>query len=193
MSKRAMPSGLRRVAVFDPTLAESLEEDFTRLMMTAEAVVWAQGHLPALLSTATPLSLLSVLVDIAKEATGVPRAWGLTWKGEPAKDRISIQAFAGDTDEAVPAPSSISRTVVGQVAAEGRPSWSNDAAADARFGAAESVRAYTLRSVGCLPVGVSGVLYLLDPDAPGRFTREHRLRLSALCALAGRLLETHAP
>ncbi len=193
MNKRALPSGLRRVAIFDPSLAESLEEDFTRLAMTAEAVVWAQSHLSVLLAAPTPQSLLSALVDIAKEATGVPRAWGLTWRGDPARDRISIQAFAGDSDEAIPAPSSISRTVVGQVAAEGRPSWSNDAAADARFGAAESVRAYTLRSVGCLPVGRSGVLYLLDPDAPGRFTRDHRLRLSALCALAGRVLESRAP
>ena len=106
---------------------------------------------------------------------------------------LSIQAFAGDSDEAIPAPSSISRTVVGRVAAEGRPSWSDDAAADARFGAAESVQAYTLRSVGCLPVGTSGVLYLLDPDFPGRFTRTHRLRLSALCALAGRVLTALKP
>ena len=193
MSKRPLPLGLHRVAVFDPTLAEELEEDFTRLMLTAEALIWAQSHLPSLLRAGTPQALLSTLVDIAKETTGVPRAWGLTWKGDPAQNRISIQAFAGDSDEAVPAPSSISRTVVGQVAAEGRPSWSNDATADARFGASESVRAYTLRSVGCLPVGTSGVLYLVDPDAPGRFTREHRLQLSALCALAGRTLEARAP
>jgi DNA-binding NtrC family response regulator len=162
-------------------------------MMTAEAIAWAQDHLPSLLAAPMPQSLLSTLVDIAKETTGVPRGWGLTWQGDPASDRISIQAFAGDSDEAVPTPSSISRTVVGRVAAEGRPAWSDDATADARFNAAESVQAYTLRSVGCLPVGSSGVLYLLDPDAPGRFTRAHRLRLSALCALAGRVLEALKP
>ncbi|MDG1483303.1 MAG: sigma-54-dependent Fis family transcriptional regulator [Myxococcota bacterium] len=193
MSKPPLPRSLHRVSIFDPALAEELEEDFMRLMLTAEALIWAQSHLPALLHASTPQSLLSTLVDIAKETTGVPRAWGLTWKGDPAKNRISIQAFAGDRDEAVPPPSSISRTVVGQVAAEGRPSWSNDATADARFGAAESVRAYTLRSVGCLPVGTSGVLYLVDPDAPGRFTRTHRLQLSALCALAGRTLDARVP
>ncbi|HJN74717.1 MAG TPA: sigma 54-interacting transcriptional regulator [Myxococcota bacterium] len=89
----------------------------------------------------------------------------------------------------IPAPAEISKTMVGQVIEEGRPAWSDDALADARFTEAESVQAYGLRSIGCLPLGEQGVLYLHDPREPGRFPLDCRAKLTALCSLAALVLK----
>lgn len=186
----ALPPSLTRVNALDPALGASVSEDFTRLARAAEALIWAQERVPELLRCADTADLLSLLVTEARARTKAPIVWALTWTGDLAKGTASFRALAPLGEAvAVPAPGEVSRTVVGLVAREGRPVWSDDAAEDVRFQAAQSVVAYALRSVGCLPLGPRGVLYMCDPSEPGRFDAGDRLALTALCGLAGHFLE----
>lgn len=187
MSGIPLPPGLRRLRSIDPVLAEELKGDFERLSRAAGAVAWAQKQLDALLAAATPQDVLVAVVEACRATTGAPRIWALTWTGDLARGRASFESVAGD-GVALAAPPAVSRTVLGRVADEGRPAWSDDAQDDARFQASESVQAFSLRSVGCVPLGERGVLWLEDPDRPGRFEPGMRMRVGALCALAGRVL-----
>ena len=189
----ALPSSLQRVRALDPKLADELSSAFTRLARAGSALAWAQDRLGALVAAPTSSAKLEVLVAEGKELTGVPGAWAVTWRGRLGQ-RMSFEAIAGDGGS-VPAPAEISKTMVGQVIEEGRPAWSDDAMADARFTGAESVQAYGLRSIGCVPLGTQGVLYLHDPAEPGRFPPDCRAKLTALCSLAAVLLnvDTGAP
>ncbi len=181
----ARPPALQRVAAYDPSLAEELERSIARLTRAAEALVWAEERLPRLLAAPSTSGRLEVLVEEARALTDVPEAWAVTWTGDLTSGKVSIQAVAGDGGS-VPAPDEISRTVLAQVVTEGRPAWSDDALADARFAAAQSVQAYGLRSVGCLPIGTHGALTLQDPEMPGRFDPSSRARLAALARLVSR-------
>ena len=186
----AVPPSIARVAALDPVLAASVAEDFARLARTGEAMVWAQERIPELLRSLDTADILSLLVAEAKARTGVPIVWALTWSGDLARGTASFRALAPVGEGiSVPEPGQVSRTVVGLVAREGRPVWSDDAAEDARFQAAQSVVAFALRSVGCLPLGQNGVLYLCDPSQPGRFSPADRLALTALCSLAAHFLD----
>mgnify|MGYP003877989117 FL=1 len=187
-----LPDSVRAAAALDPALGERLERDFARLTTAGDALVWAQRRLPALVLAGTPTRLLELLVGEAKELTGAPIGLAVSWVGDVGSGRMSFRALAGDRGQVDPAelldPRAISRTIVGRVVQEGRPAWSDDALADARFEAAQSVQAFGLRSVGCLPIGDRGVLYLLDPARTGRFDLRSRARLSALCAQAAPFL-----
>ena len=183
-----LPAALGRLATLDPTLAQSLEEDFLRLARAGSALAWAHAHLGALLACPDEAARLGLLVELARELTGAPEVWALSWQGELLEGPVSLRFLAGDA-VAAPGPHELSQSLLRRVLEEGRPVWSDDARADARFEAAESVQALSLRSVGCLPVGPRGALYLHDPDAPGRFDLDARLRLSALCRAVGALLD----
>jgi|GEM_PF-2365139 len=181
----ALPPALQRVAAYDPALAEELDRSIGRLSQAAEALVWAQERLPELLSAPSTAARLEVLVAAARELTDVPEAWAATWTGTLGQGPVSISAVAGDGGK-VPGPEALSQTILAEVVAAGRPTWSDDALADARFAAAQSVQAYGLRSVGCLPIGAQGALYLMDPHLPGRFDPVSRARLAALARLVSR-------
>ncbi len=158
-----------------------------QLRQTAEAVLWAQEQLPALVSD--PERALQLVVDQARGLTGAPVVWALRWAGDPTRG-VSFRglAQAGGLD-GMPAPDQVSASVVGQVVRDKKPAWSDDAASDARFLAAQSVVRWKIRSVGCLPLGTSAVLYLADPARPGCFDAEIRARLGALCRLAAPFLD----
>ncbi len=196
-TSRILPESVLAAQALDPALGERLERDFTRLTRAGDALVWAQRRLPAMVVAGTAARLLRLLVDEAKEQTGAPVGWAVSWTGDVLGGRVSFRALAGDQGSFDPGelldPRAISRTIVGRVVKEGRPAWSDDALADARFEAAHSVQAYGLRSVGCLPIGDRGVLYLLDPQRPGRFDLRSRARLSALCSLAAPFLTRGEP
>ncbi len=185
----ALPPALQRVAAYDPGLAEELDRSIARLSRAAEALVWAEERLPELLAAPSTAARLEVLVAAARELTDVPEAWAATWTGQLDGGQVSISAVAGDGSK-VPGPDELSQTILAEVVAAGRPTWSDDALADARFAAAQSVQAYGLRSVGCLPIGAQGALYLMDPDLPGRFDPVSRARLGALARLVSRFQDS---
>ncbi len=179
-----IPDSVRSVASLDPALGAEIEDLFSRLARAGEAMVWGQKRLPRFIA-ASPSEVLAVLVEEARELTDAPTVWALKWKGDPAAGPVTFEAIAREGEGGdYPGPDEISRSVVGRVTSSGRPAWSDDAAADARFAASQSVQAMALRSVGCVPIGDDAVLYLYDPDVPGRFSGRSRARLSALCSLA---------
>jgi len=186
MATASLPPDFQRLATLDPALARSLSADFERLASTAEAVAWANGHLDTLLAAPGKQALLSALVRIARDASGATGVWAITWSGDAPT--LSVDALSGD-GAAVPPPANVSQTILGQVIRDGNAAWSDDARQEARFQAAQSVQAVSLQSVGCVPVGARGALYLDDPDRPARFGTEVRLRITALCAIAGKVLD----
>jgi DNA-binding NtrC family response regulator len=185
-----LPPSLEQVEELDPALHRRLATDFGRLARAGMALAWAHDRLPKLITAGTPARVLSVLVDEAKALTGAPSVWALTWSGDLPGNRASFRAFAGAGASDLPPPNEISNTVVARVAEEGAPIWTDDAGADARFTAAESVQAFALRSVGCVPIGRHGVLYLQDPKQPGRFSAEQRYKVAALCRAGAPFVET---
>jgi len=125
---------------------------------------------------------LEALVEAVGQATGAPDVWAVRWDGE----RLEQLAAAGAADS-VPSPGAISRSIVARVAASGSPWWADDAAVDTRWATTRSVAA--LRSVGCVPLGERGALFVSDPRGPGRFGAEARARTEALCAMAAQVIE----
>lgn len=178
---------LDRLAALDPDLANDVQASFDRLGRTAAAVSWAQMRVGALVRGHTAAGVLRALVTEVKLLTDAPEVWGLLLEpGDPPR----IRALAPDGPApTVPAPREVSRSIVGHVLTSGRPAWADDARADARFAASASVQGLAMRSVGCLPVGDHAVLYVADPEEPARFGTLTRLRLGALCRLAGRVLD----
>ena len=166
--------------------------DLDRVTQALEAVAWAQGHLPDLIRCDGEGEVLGLLVDVARKRTGAPVAWAVSWTGDIQRGDLSFDALATTGGGTVPAPSEVSRTVLGWVAREARPAWADEAAADERFGAARSIVIHDLRSVGCVPIGKRGALYVADPSAAGRFGPAERLALPALCALAAPFLDRRA-
>jgi Nif-specific regulatory protein len=191
-------ASLARLQALDPASAERVSQAIERLARVADALAWARDRLPRLIAAGTATGVLEVVVDEAKLATDAPEVWALTWTGDLLKGQASFRALAGvsadgetprGADGELLAPDGLSRSIVGRAVREGRPAWSDDAADDARFSGAQSVQALALRSVGCVPIGKRGALYLYDPSTPGRFGADARARLAALCELASPFLD----
>ena len=167
------------------------DDTTARVLRAADALAWARERLPKLVAAGAESAVLELLVHDAVALTGAPEAWAATWDGDPMKGKASFRALAvrSRKKHAVPEPTGLSRSIVGHALRDGRAAWSDDARTDARWLTAGSVVAFELRSVGCVPLGKRGVLYVFDPSTPGRFGAEERARLSALCALATPFIE----
>ncbi|GAB4495590.1 MAG: hypothetical protein OHK0052_03460 [Anaerolineales bacterium] len=87
----------------------------------------------------------------------------------------------------------ISRTVVNRVINEGQPILTTNAQEDPRFGGHESIIAYNLRSILCVPLKVkdeiTGVIYTDNRIRAGIFTEAERDLLSAFANQAAVAIE----
>ena len=87
----------------------------------------------------------------------------------------------------------VSRTIVDQVATEGHAVVTTNAQADPRFATQESIVAYSLRSILCVPLRVrgrvTGVIYADNRIKTGLFTDQHRDVLAAFADQAGLAIE----
>jgi Nif-specific regulatory protein len=194
MDEFSLESDLLAVRSLDVALGDRLALAFERLKRAGYALAWARERLPRFVAAGCGSSqgVLEALVDEARMLTGAPEVWAVTWSGDVLSGRGSFRALAGHSADGAPvganpellAPDGLSRTIVGRALRDGKAAWSDDAAADARFAQARSVQALALRSVGCVPLGKRGVLYLYDPETPGRFGARERDCLVALCAVA---------
>lgn len=147
-----------------------------------EALQWAVALLPCFLNLDSDADVIALLVDEARKLTDADNVWALTFSGDLRKKTASFEAFAGSDTSAIPSPSEISNTVVGRVMETSSALWSSDIALDNRLQKAESV--LPLRSVGCIPIGVQGVLYLADSQRRDHFSIYQQARLESLCQIA---------
>ncbi|NOY28217.1 MAG: GAF domain-containing protein [Oligoflexia bacterium] len=150
MARLPLPAGFERLQHLDPGLADRLGDDFQRLAGASTALAWALGKLEALAAASSERALLELVVDLARERTGAPRIWALSWHGDLSTGRASYAAMAGD-DATIESPPALSRTILGQVVARGRPAWTDDAAQDARF----PERPRVSRRPACVPSAAS--------------------------------------
>ena len=173
-----------------PESRGALERHIAQAHRDREALEWAAERLPRLAAAGNVGEVLSTIVDEAKTMTDAPQVWALVFSGSLQSNTASFSAFAGTDTDGVPAPAELSNTVIAQVNETGRAVWSGDASGDARFDSAASV--LPLRSLGCVPIGACGVLYLADETRPDLFDLHQKGKLSALCKLAGSFLESYS-
>ncbi len=100
--------------------------------------------------------VLRIVMDTIIRLTGAERGF-LMLKDERGALVTNI-ARNWEQESIDPSEFAISRTVVERVAAEGQPIITTNAQEDPRFGMQESVIAYNLRSILCVPLKVKGEL-----------------------------------
>jgi PAS domain S-box-containing protein len=92
-----------------------------------------------------------------------------------------------------PSEFEISRTIINRVASEGQPVLTTNASEDPRFGGQESIIAFNLRSILCVPLKVkdelTGVIYADNRVRTGLFTESERDLLNAFANQAAVAIE----
>ena len=136
--------------------------------------------------------VLNQVMDRIIQLTGAERSL-LMLKNEDT-DEMDLRV-ARNVDQAVLAQAdfAVSRTIVQQVAQEGKPVATTNAQADPRFAAQESVVAYSLRSILCVPLmvrdRVTGVIYADNRIRTGLFGDKERDLLAAFANQAALAIE----
>ncbi len=126
--------------------------------------------------------VLNQVMDRIIQLTGAERSLLMLKNEQTGEIEVSV---ARNVDQAVLAQAdfSVSRTIVQQVATEGKPVATTNAQADPRFAAQESVVAYSLRSILCVPLivrdRVTGVIYADNRIRTGLFGDKERDLLAA--------------
>jgi len=126
--------------------------------------------------------VLNQVMDRIIQLTGAERSLLMLQDEETGEMEVSV---ARNVDKAVLAQAdfSVSRTIVQQVATEGKPVATTNAQADPRFASQESVVAYSLRSILCVPLivrdRVTGVIYADNRIRTGLFGDKERDLLAA--------------
>jgi adenylate cyclase len=126
--------------------------------------------------------VLNQVMDRIIELTGAERSLLMLQNEDTHEMEVSV---ARNVDKAVLAQAdfSVSRTIVQQVATEGKSVATTNAQADPRFASQESVVAYSLRSILCVPLivrdRVTGVIYADNRIRTGLFGDKERDLLAA--------------
>ncbi|HHS97193.1 MAG TPA: adenylate/guanylate cyclase domain-containing protein [Chloroflexi bacterium] len=136
--------------------------------------------------------VLNQVMDQIVGLTGAERAFLMLLEEETG--RLVFQAARNLDRETITGPAfEISRSVVRQVAQEGRPVLTTDAQLDPRFRDQESVVSYNLRSILCVPLRVrkrvTGVIYADSRVRTGLFSEQDLALLSAFADQAAIAIE----
>ena len=120
--------------------------------------------------------VLKIVMDTIVRLTGAERGFLMLREGE---EEMTIRLARNWEQESLdPSEFEISRTIVDRVAAEGQPVLTTNAQEDPRFGGQESIVAYNLRSILCVPLKVKeaiiGVIYADNRVRTGLFTEAER-------------------
>ncbi|MBN2146772.1 MAG: GAF domain-containing protein [Anaerolineales bacterium] len=100
--------------------------------------------------------VLRIVMDTIVRLTGAER--GFLMLRDETGELTSRIARNWEKESIDPSEFAISSTVVNRVVSEGQPVLTTNAQEDPRFGAQESIIAYNLRSILCVPLRVKGVV-----------------------------------
>ena len=136
--------------------------------------------------------VLNQVMDHIIELTGAER--GFLMLRDEAAGELEIRVARNMERETIDSSSfEVSRTIIDQVAREGLAVVTTNAQADPRFASQESIVAYSLRSILCVPLrvrdGITGVVYTDNRIKTGLFTDHHRDLLAAFANQAAVAIE----
>jgi adenylate cyclase len=142
-------------------------------------------------SSLEPNEVLRIVMDTIVRLTGAERGF-LMLKDEDGE--LSFRVARNWEQETLdPSEFAISRTIVNRVAMEGQALLTTNAQEDPRFGGQESIVAYNLRSILCVPLKmkdqVTGVIYADNRVRTGLFTEAERDLLTAFANQAAVAIE----
>ena len=127
--------------------------------------------------------VLQIVMDTIIHLTGAER--GFLMLRDHEGDMVIRVARNWEQESLDPSEFAISRTVINRAANDGQPVLTTNAQEDPRFGGQQSVVAYSLRSILCVPLklknSVIGVIYADNRIKSGLFTQRH---LDSLAAFA---------
>jgi PAS domain S-box-containing protein len=189
-----------RQAEFPPGILESLRQLSGSLQGLRGAVDEVEGERARLSSLAdvgrvvnSSLDLATVLaevIDTLIQITGAER--GFLMLREQGELQVMV-ARNWDRSSIGAGEEAFSRTIVDRVVRLGEPILTTNAQADARFSGQESIVAYNVRSVLCVPLKVkgqlTGVIYADNRVREGLFSEKDRSLLAAFADQAAAALE----
>ena len=136
-------------------------------------------------------TVLNQVMDTIIRLTGAQRAFLMMPDDREEMDIVVARNW--EQESLAPEEYTISSTIVRRVLKEGEAILTTNASADPRFGAQDSVIAYNLRSILCVPLKVkgklTGVIYADNRIREGLFTEKERSLLSAFANQAAVALE----
>ncbi len=142
-------------------------------------------------STLELSDVLRVVMDTIIRLTRAER--GFLMLRDNGHDLTTRIARNWEQESLDPSEFAISRTVINRVASEGQPVLTTNAQEDPRFGSQESIIAYNLRSILCVPLKVkgevTGVIYADNRIRTGIFTEAERDLLNAFSNQAAVAIE----
>jgi PAS domain S-box-containing protein len=177
----------------------ALQDMLMQLERELEAQAPERGELAALsgISSAIGSSLdltevLNEVIDQIIRLTGAERAFLMLV--DPETGELEFRTARNMDRETIASSSfEISRSIVSQVAASGKPVVTTNAQMDPRFKAQESVIGYNLRSILCVPLmvrgRVTGVVYADNRILAGIFSDSDRDLLAAFAGQAAAAIE----
>jgi PAS domain S-box-containing protein len=142
-------------------------------------------------SSLDPDEVLRIVMDTIVRLTKAER--GFLMLRDEDGELVTKLARNWEQESLDPSEFEISRTVVNRVASEGQPVLTTNAQEDPRFGGQESIIAYNLRSILCVPLVVKdeliGVIYADNRVRTGLFTETERDLLNAFANQAAVAIE----
>lgn len=135
--------------------------------------------------------VLRIVMDTIVRITGAERGF-LMLRDENGEMSIRL-ARNWEQESLDPSEFEVSNTIVNRVAEEGQPVLTTNAQEDPRFGGQESIIAYNLRSILCVPLKakdvITGVIYADNRVRTGLFSESERDLLSAFANQAAVAIE----
>jgi putative nucleotidyltransferase with HDIG domain len=136
-------------------------------------------------------TVLSEVMDTIIQLSGAQRAFLMLQDAQG--ELYTVVGRNWKLESLKPGEYEISRTVIDRVVQEGKGLLTTNAQEDPRFDGIQSVVAYSLRSILCVPLKVKddliGVIYVDNRIREGIFTENHRFLLSAFANQAAAALE----
>lgn len=142
-------------------------------------------------SSLDPDEVLRIVMDTIVRLTKAER--GFLMLRDDQGELVTRIARNWEQESLDPSEFEISRTIINRVASEGQPVLTTNATEDPRFGSQESIIAFNLRSILCVPLKVkdelTGVIYADNKVRTGLFTESERDLLNAFANQAAVAIE----